>query len=129
GLLELSSLKLGKVGAEPELCDAAELARSAVAERTPASGVELRLELPDARVPIHTDPTLVLRILNSLVSNALKFTEKGSVTLRVRTEAPESGDVARGDVVVWEVEDTGIGIDEANLDVIFDEFRQADGSA
>ncbi|MDP9349039.1 MAG: ATP-binding protein, partial [Gemmatimonadota bacterium] len=56
------------------------------------------------------------------LSNAVKFTPQGVVTLRTRLEE----DGAR---VVWEVEDTGIGITPEHQERIFDEFRQVDGSA
>src|SRR5690606_6661119 len=79
GLLDLTNLKLGKIRAEPELCDAAALARSAVADApAPAAGVELRADAPETKIPIHTDPFLVLRVLDGLLSNALKFTGNGS---------------------------------------------------
>lgn len=133
GLLEVTRLKLGRIDSEPELCDAAVLAREAIVCIQPNDSVELRAEIPDGRIPIHTDPSLVNRVLNSLLSNAMKFTRQGSVTLRLRTEAPaangNSGESARSPLVLWEVEDTGIGIEEADFEYIFDEFRQVDGSA
>jgi signal transduction histidine kinase len=133
GLLDLTNLKLGNVTADPELCDAVELAR-AVLERAPdpAPGVTIAFDGPGRRVPIHTDRGLAERVLKSLLSNAVKFTREGEITVRVRERRPEPGDAAifdRGPDVVWEVIDTGIGIDEANHELIFDEFRQADGSA
>jgi signal transduction histidine kinase len=96
--------------------------------------VEVVHDVPEVSVPVRTDPSLVLRILRHLVSNAFKFTPAGQVTLRVRVvagspwtqEAQASGSTRHR--VVWEVEDTGIGIDAAQLESIFDEFRQVDGS-
>jgi signal transduction histidine kinase len=132
GLLDLSSLKLGNLQVDPELCDAGEIARTAVEKAgTPPPGVALDLDLPADRAPIHTSPSLVLRVLDGLISNAMKFTTEGTITVRVRSEEPELADeeVYRGPLVVWEVADTGIGIDEANQELIFEEFRQADGSA
>lgn len=137
-LLDLTHLKLGRTTVEPELADAVALARAAVtAAPALAPGVELLSEMPGERVPIHTDPVLVLRILQNLLSNAVKFTPEGRVVVRVRVVRPEedpgagiSGtDLPRGPVVLWEVEDTGIGIAEADQESIFDEFRQVDGSA
>jgi signal transduction histidine kinase len=120
-LLDLTQLKLGRTTVEPELCDAVALARAALSEAPrPAEGVELRSEAPPRKLPIHTDPTLVLRILQNLVSNAVKFTRNGDVTMRVA-----SSDAA----VEWEIEDTGIGIASENQAAIFDEFRQVDGTA
>ena len=98
----------------------------------PAAGVDLRTEAPPERLPMHTDPVLVQRVLQSLLGNAIKFTRSGSVTLTVRLEEPEpSSDAmyARGPNIVWEITDTGVGIEPKDQEVIFDEFRQADGSA
>ncbi len=137
-LLDLTCLKLGRTIVEPELADAVALGRAALsaAAKLPP-GVELYTETPSERVPIHTDPILVLRILQNLLSNAVKFTTEGKVVLRVRMVPPDGDPSAgisgtalpRGPVVLWEVEDTGIGIAEADQRAIFDEFRQADGSA
>ena len=130
-LLDLTHLKLGRTGVERELCDAVALARAALsAAPTPAPAVQLRTEAPPDRIPIHTDPVLVVRILQKLISNAVKFTATGTVTVRVRSEVEEGEpSLDRGPTVIWEVEDTGIGIAEEDRHAIFDEFRQLDGSA
>jgi signal transduction histidine kinase len=134
-LLDLSRLHLGRLAPRPETADAVALLRAAVSGLSPAEGVELRDDAPDVAVPVRTDPSLAIRILRNLVSNALKFTAQGHVRLRVRAasgspwtdEARATGSVRN--TVVWEVEDTGIGIAEEDQERIFDEFRQADGSA
>jgi signal transduction histidine kinase len=131
-LLDLTNLRLGSIVSQPELCDAVALARSVVQTAgAPKPQLELMLDAPDERVPIHTDPLLVRRILQSLVSNALKFTAEGRVTVRVGAvdPAPAAQSRQRGPDVQWEVHDTGIGIDESHQELIFEEFRQADGSA
>jgi signal transduction histidine kinase len=102
---------------------------------TPPPHLQVRVLAPDATVPVRTDASQVVRILRNLLANAYKFTPSGGVTVRVRMasgspwtdEARRGGDVRH--VVVWEVEDTGIGIDAGELERIFDEFRQVDGSA
>jgi CheY-like chemotaxis protein len=68
----------------------------------------------------HSDPTRLQQVLKNLLSNALKFTEKGGVSLCVRRAA--DGRLA------FEVKDTGIGIASDKHDVIFEAFRQADGT-
>ena len=132
-LLDLTHLKLGRTVVERELCDAVALARAALsAAPAPAEGVEVRTETPPERIPIHTDAVLVVRILQKLISNAIKFTTEGSVTIRVHTRAPgttEGGVITTGPVVIWEIRDTGIGIAPDVQSAIFDEFRQVDGSA
>ncbi len=69
---------------------------------------------------IETDPQRLGQILKNLLSNAFKFTEKGEVALRVFS--PQNGTVA------FAVRDTGVGIAPHQQEVIFEAFRQADGS-
>jgi signal transduction histidine kinase len=126
-LLDLTHLKLGRTTVEPELCDAVALMRAAASAVAAPTSIEVTSEVPPNRVAIHTDPTLVLRILQNLVSNAFKFTPEGRVTLRVELE--EAIDPERGGTVRWVVHDTGIGIAAADQRAIFDEFRQVDGTA
>jgi PAS domain S-box-containing protein len=64
------------------------------------------------------------QVLTNLIGNAIKFTEKGSVRVRARTEIQAQSEV----VLRFEVADTGIGIPREKQDLIFDAFAQADGS-
>jgi signal transduction histidine kinase len=79
--------------------------------------------MPD-RIPIETDGEKVLKILHNLLSNAHKFTQAGEVSLTVRQVGPKADRR-----VEWTVKDTGIGIKPEQLEHIFDEFRQVDGSS
>ena len=72
-----------------------------------------------ANLSIETDPNKCKHIIQNLISNALKFTEKGKVEIAVSKE---------DDHIKIKVSDTGIGISEQNIQHIFEEFRQADGS-
>jgi signal transduction histidine kinase len=71
--------------------------------------------------PIRTDEQRLRQILINLVGNAIKFTEKGSVTLRVHAEGSRPTRI--------DVEDTGIGISAEDRQKIFDAFHQVDASA
>jgi PAS domain S-box-containing protein len=70
--------------------------------------------------PIETDKTKVRQILLNLISNAVKFTNRGSVTLGVRRDGEAS--------VLLEVRDTGVGIKPEEMDAIWEDFRQLDQS-
>ncbi|MBK1717570.1 ATP-binding protein [Thiocystis violacea] len=72
------------------------------------------------------DPLRVRQILYNLLGNAIKFTERGEVSLRLSLRPPEAS-VERAHLL-FEVADTGIGIPSDKLDVLFESFRQADES-
>lgn len=86
----------------------------------------------DASVPrlVYSDPLKIEQILNNLISNALKFTERGSMTLTVRRCSRSKGpdDDGHAESLEFQVVDTGIGISEADAPRLFQPFRQVDGS-
>ncbi len=82
--------------------------------------VELVVEVLEALPPLQADRMRIGQILTNLISNAVKFTEEGRITLRAFME--ES-------MIHLEVQDTGAGIPDEALEDIFDEFTQADSSA
>ncbi|MCH6575157.1 MAG: response regulator [Bacteroidetes bacterium] len=84
-------------------------------------GIEFNIEREiNTRVVIHTDKGRLVQVLINLLGNATKFTEKGEVKLKI-SSSDES--------LVFDVIDTGIGISEEDQKVVFEEFRQADGSS
>jgi len=82
--------------------------------------IQLVAELPEAAQPLQTDAEKLKQVIINLIGNALKFTERGSVTVRLLT-APGSRRPLR-----IEVSDTGIGIPREKLGVIFEAFQQAE---
>jgi len=85
----------------------------------------------DARLPpfIHTDAKRLQQILKNLLANAFKFTHEGRVALEIAPVEPEAlGRDAAERMVAFSVSDTGIGIPPEKQKVIFDAFRQADGT-
>ncbi len=75
------------------------------------------------------DPIRLRQVLLNLLGNAIKFTHQGRITAQVRLEPPDGTSVENGAVLLhFIVSDTGIGIPADNRDMIFDAFRQADGS-
>ncbi|MEO5342805.1 MAG: PAS domain S-box protein [Gammaproteobacteria bacterium SHHR-1] len=86
----------------------------------------LRLELDYAQAPrfVHGDATRLRQALLNYISNAIKFTEQGQVRIRIGSE----GQGSAGHLLLFEVEDSGIGIDANSLKTIFMAFEQADNS-
>ncbi|HEX3397359.1 MAG TPA: response regulator [Steroidobacteraceae bacterium] len=123
-VLDLSRIEAGKVELAPEQVSPAVVMESLVKTFQPtAEQNQLRFTWtiePGVPEQIETDPQRLGQILKNLLSNAFKFTEKGEVALRVFS--PQSGSVA------FAVRDTGVGIPPHQQQVIFEAFRQADGS-
>jgi len=122
-ILDLSKLEAGKVVLDPTEFSVERLAREALDAVGPlatARGNTLRLDLGSANFGlIRTDSLRLHQCLINLLSNAAKFTEKGAITLRVRRQ---------GELLVFDVEDTGIGIAADKIAVLFSPFMQADAS-
>lgn len=116
-LLDISKLDAGVVTPVWKVVDLGEMLRMHHAEMRAvieAKGLRAVLDTPTG-VRCRTDPALVLRVLRNLTENAVKFTERGSVTLRLRVE---------GATAQVSVEDTGRGIPPAEHEMVFEEFYQ-----
>jgi PAS domain S-box-containing protein len=83
---------------------------------------EVTDDLPECLIG---DPDIIRQIILNLVGNAIKFTEKGSVHFSVDIESIKGKDI----IIHFKVKDTGIGIPENKMNIIFREFTQADGSS
>jgi len=81
-------------------------------------GLDLHWELPHSSIEIRSDAVRVKEVISNLLQNAVKYTDRGSITVRVIT-------LAQSDSIAVEVEDTGMGIAEHQLPNIFDPFMQA----
>ena len=118
-ILTFSRLEAGREAISLELADVVPLTREAAALIAPTAaekGLSLVCELPDDSIPLQTDTGKLRQVLLNLLGNAVKFTERGGVTLVLQ----------RGDTYAeFAVRDTGIGIAEADRDHIFDRFWQA----
>lgn len=121
-ILDLARMESGELQMTPEPADARAIALSAaelVSEQAAAKGLALRVEAePDLPLAL-VDPARLRQVLLNLVSNAVKFTAEGSVTVHVAAE-PEWLRIS--------VEDTGIGIPADRLDQVFERFAQADST-
>ncbi len=127
-ILDYSKIEAGKLELENidfDLRESVEEVMELFAESTHQKGLEL-VCLLEENIPgaVQGDPGRLRQILTNLVGNAVKFTERGEVFVRVSV-LEKDGDYAR---LCFEVRDTGIGIAPENLEHIFDAFSQADGS-
>ena len=126
-ILDLSRIEAGKLqleNADFALETLLDQVRSLVADSSQARGLELSVECEGLPRWLHGDVTRLRQILLNYASNAVKFTEHGSVALRARLI--EEG--AKSVLVRFEVEDTGIGIAPDQLSGLFLAFSQADDS-
>ncbi|QDE39631.1 response regulator [Luteibacter pinisoli] len=123
-ILDLSRIEAGHVEivAEPLAIDTLlDRVRDTFEPLAAEKHLALRIEMaPGAPTRLIGDEQRLRQVVKNLVANAVKFTESGEVALRV--------EAAPADRVRFTVSDTGIGIDATQTDVIFEAFRQADGS-
>jgi PAS domain S-box-containing protein len=127
-LLDFSKIEAGKLELENVDMDLRRTIEDIVdllAERAHAKGLELACSIPpDLPTQVRGDPLRLGQVLTNLVGNAIKFTEEGSVVIRVASleESPDAYTMR------FDVTDTGVGISPDAQSRIFDEFAQADGS-
>ena len=144
-ILDLSKVEAGKMDVSPtrialvQLVDYVEATfRPLTAEKGLDFSVRVSPELP---ATLHTDEQRLLQVLRNLLSNAVKFTDSGAVELVIRpagADVPnairehllEAGSLrdADADLIAFSVTDTGIGIAASKMLVIFEAFKQADGT-
>jgi len=120
-LLDMSRLDAGVVQpelADFELDDLFDRLIEVYAPAAAARGLELRIRPSHLRV--RSDPHLLHRVLDNLVANAVKYTVEGGVLLGTRR---------RGETVRVQVWDTGVGIPQESLELVFEEFRQLDSAS
>ncbi|ATC33579.1 PAS domain S-box protein [Caulobacter vibrioides] len=123
-VIDISRIEAGRLDLNREPVDPRELVRGVarlLAAQASHKGLRLELDLPEDLGWIQTDPTRVRQALFNLVGNAVKFTLKGSVTVRARRlitdEAPQ---------LVFDVIDTGVGVPLEAQGRLFERFQQAD---
>lgn len=121
-ILDISRIESGQVEVDITRFDINHLVRELVTMIKPQAdekSIQIHQNNGDEKIVISSDENKCRHVLQNLIANAVKFTEKGSV--EIKTIQKEGG-------IEISVKDTGIGIGETDQQHIFDEFRQADGS-
>ncbi|AWH85786.1 histidine kinase [Flavobacterium album] len=124
-ILDLSKIEAGKMDLEFMDIATQEVTgnlKDLFTEVAKQKGIEFKIVDSEAPLVIKTDKMRLEQILKNLISNAIKFTSKGSVTLEIKKQ--DNNDK----VVCFTVKDTGIGIPPEKQPLIFEAFQQADGS-
>jgi PAS domain S-box-containing protein len=120
-LLDASRITYGKIPLHKEAFDLTDVVQAAVREQRPlfaAEGVTLDLASPPTRLGAFGDPVRIAQVIDNLLVNARKFTERGG-RVSVELRALEDGSA------LITVRDTGVGMDEKTLEMLFEPFAQA----
>jgi len=127
-ILDYSRLEAGDMAIENVPFDPAEILKQTVALLAVAAeskGLAVSVAVaPELPAPLAGDPTRFRQVLLNLIGNAVKFTQRGRIDLRLDAEAPANANPT----LVVSVADTGIGIAQEALEHLFDRFNQADAS-
>jgi signal transduction histidine kinase len=121
-VLDISKIEAGRMEIVLETCSLNDIIKGSLATVEPILGdkpVTLNEDVAETFPLIRADSTKVRQVLLNLLSNAVKFTQQGSIILR---------GYRQNGIIVIEVQDSGIGIEEKNIEKIFVEFEQADSS-
>jgi PAS domain S-box-containing protein len=124
-ILDFSKIEAGKIEFEEvdfNILSLLENIRSGVLQKANEKGIQLKLKVSnEVNVNVVGDPVRLGQILTNLVSNAVKFTETGKVTISAEVSKKDEGVVK----IDFMVKDTGIGIPSEKIEHIFDSFTQA----
>jgi signal transduction histidine kinase len=122
-VLDVAKIEAGRLKINREPFDLGDVVQGAFRELQSLArqkGIEYRLRTPEPLPFAFSDPLRVRQVVINLLSNAIKFTHQGSVEAEM---IPWDDGMCR-----FVVRDTGVGIDEASMSIIFERFRQVDGS-
>jgi len=134
-ILDLSKIESGRMDLQlgvVRINDLADGVRASFGHMTDKKGIKLEVVVPeDAIAEIKSDRKRIEQVIRNLVSNAIKFTDSGSVTVTFARPSPDTNlsrsGLSAGECLAVEVRDTGIGIAPENQKIIFEAFQQVDG--
>lgn len=121
-ILDMSKIEAGRMELRYEEVDVQQMATDVIATAAPLAetkNLALYLNMGEGVDVIHADRTRLRQIMWNIMGNAIKFTERGYVSLSLKIEKNH---------LLVSVTDTGIGIREENLAIVFEQFRQIDGN-
>lgn len=125
--LDVSRIEAGQLEIERVAFDPAEVCRNVermFRSRARERGIRFECVIDSGSIPqVEGDPSRIRQVLVNLVGNALKFTDTGSIRLSLRSTCPHPGQPVG---LEFEVADTGVGIDTADIERIFGKFMQAE---
>jgi two-component system, chemotaxis family, CheB/CheR fusion protein len=119
-LLDVTRINHGKLELERAVIDAAQCVRDAaesIRSLVGAKGLELSLDIPSEPVPVNADPARIAQVLDNLLRNAVGYTEHGRITVTLRKQEGHAS---------FSVCDTGMGVDPAIAERLFDPFNQTE---
>ncbi|HWL13585.1 MAG TPA: response regulator, partial [Ureibacillus sp.] len=129
-ILDLAKIESGKseiIPGEVLIGDLVEFVRNNFNAIADNQNISFHVEVQENILPvIYSDQLRIQQVLKNLLSNAFKFTEKGKVSLEISVDA--SLTKSRRPIFAFSVVDTGIGISQDKLNIIFEAFQQADGT-
>jgi len=126
-VLDISKIEAGRMELHRSQFDMVEAIREVVSRSDALIDdrpIELITELPDALIEVDADRIKIVQVITNLLSNGIKYTDEGTVTLKVATHQ----EARLGSVVKVSITDTGRGIKEEDLNRLFTKFTQLDGS-
>jgi len=128
-ILDFSKIEAGHLSLQPVRMSPGQLLQHTVRSfqaEAQVKGVDVQLHIDDnTPAEVIADPVRLRQVLTNLIGNAIKFTEKGHVRISL---SRQMGEDAHKAVLLFSVEDTGIGFDPAKTEQLFSPFIQADGS-
>jgi signal transduction histidine kinase len=128
-ILDFSKIEAGHLSLQPVRMSPEQVVQHTVRSfqaEAQAKGLDVQLHIADnTPAEVIADPVRLRQVLTNLIGNAIKFTEKGHVRISLSRQAREETHKA---VLLFSVEDTGIGFDPAKTEQLFSPFIQADGS-